>query len=44
MIDILLSSVFQRVINPLWWLAVIGGAITAFLAVGLLVLVGSLAA
>jgi hypothetical protein len=44
MIDVLLSAIVQRVLNPLWWTAVIGGAITAFLVVGLLVYVGFLIA
>jgi hypothetical protein len=44
MIDVLLNSIVQRIVNPLWWLAMIGGAIAAFLIVGLLIYVGSLAA
>jgi hypothetical protein len=43
-IDVLLSSIVQRFLNPLWRLAVVGGAIVAFLVVGLLVFLGSLAA
>lgn len=43
MIDVLLSAIVQRILNPLWWLAMIGGAIAAFLIVGLVIYVGSLA-
>ncbi|MFN0217421.1 MAG: hypothetical protein ACKVP4_01260 [Hyphomicrobium sp.] len=44
MIDILLTSIIQNIINPRWWLAVFGGAACALLFVGLLIYVGFLAA
>ncbi len=44
MIDILLSSVVQAIMDPRWWLAVIGGAVAAVLLIAFLVYVGFLAA
>lgn len=44
MIDILLDRIIQSIVQPRFWLAVIGGAIAAVLFVGALVYIGLLAA